>query len=181
MDDVPLRPLMRTLLMIGAAVAALGLMLSPIRPGATGGVMPDLVTCLVILWVLRRPAQAGLLVIFGLGLLADLMLGRPAGLGALSLLLIGEILRGQVNVLRDLHFVFEWVVVMILLLCATLLQSMLLWVTLAPTPGLGSMIVATLATILAYPLVAVLARYGLGLRYPKRRFMVTPLGEEQVQ
>ena len=181
MDDLPLRPTLRTILMVFVTIAALGLMMTPIRPGPAGGAMPDLVFCLVVYWVLRRPSQVPLLVVFGLGLTADLLLGRPVGVGALALLLISELLRSQAQALRDLHFVFEWLVVTLLLISATFFQSLILWITLAPSPGLGAMIGASFSTSLAYPVVVLFGRYILHLRYTKRRFMVTPLGEEQVQ
>lgn len=180
MEDLSLRPFLRGVVMIGAALFGLFLMMSPVRPGTLGGVAPDLLACVVFFWVLRRPAQANMGVIFALGITADLLLGRPVGLGALALLLITEFLRTQSATLRDLHFLFEWVVVIVVLLASILAQHMVLWLTFAPSPGLGAQLSSAFATALSYPLVAVLGRYALGLRYPKRRFLVTPLGEEVV-
>ncbi|MEL6582568.1 MAG: rod shape-determining protein MreD [Pseudomonadota bacterium] len=178
MEELTFKPLLRSVLMILIALTGLFLMISPVRPGVIGGVAPDLLACVVFFWVLRRPSHVNIGIIFGLGLTADLLLGRPTGLGALALLLMSEFLRGQSATLRDLHFVFEWVVVIALLLAATVAQHLVLWLTFAPTPGLVEQLAVTLTTALAYPVVAVFGRYALGLRYSKRRFMASPHDED---
>lgn len=165
MEDIPFLSIFRFVVMGLAAIVALGLMVSPIQPGAGGVFTPDLVFGLMVYWVVRRPEQAGLVIVFFLGLVSDLILGRPVGLGALTLLISVEILRSQVQILRELNFVFEWLVVMLLLLTTMLIQALLLWITLAPTPGLGAMTMSALITGAFYPFVALVGRYGLALRH----------------
>ena len=54
--------------------------LVPLAPGADR-VPPDLLYCVVMIWVLRAPAAAPLWAVLALGLLADALLMRPPGLG----------------------------------------------------------------------------------------------------
>ena len=180
-DVLPLRPFLRGFLMSLAAIVGLLVTLSPVAPGGGGIPMPDLVFALACVWALRRPTGAPLLILFALGLMSDLMMGRPVGLGTLTLLVVTEILRGQTRTLRDLPLVVEWLVVALLLITSIIVQYLVLWVTLAPAPRVSDVLAAGAVTMICYPIVVSVARYGLGLRYPRRRFIVTPLGTDAVQ
>src|SRR3989442_2899629 len=54
-----------------------------------GGVAPDIPVVLVVLLAIRRGPEAGCLVGFALGLVADVLAGGPLGLHALSKALVG--------------------------------------------------------------------------------------------
>jgi len=54
-----------------------------------GGVSPDIPVVLVVLLAIRRGPEAGCLVGFALGLVADVLAGGPLGLHALSKALVG--------------------------------------------------------------------------------------------
>ncbi|QPH55701.1 rod shape-determining protein MreD [Pontivivens ytuae] len=138
---------------------------SPVNPAWP---MPDLLICLCAYWVLRRPAAAPMLVMFGLGLVADLMLMRPVGIGALSLVLVTEVLRGQRKVLRDMPFVLEWVVVSVLIALSVLAQALAVWISLGPIPGLTLLFWHVLITIAAYPVVALTCRVALNMGHRDR-------------
>lgn len=180
-DEAPLRPFLRGLLMSLVAIVGLLVTLSPVAPGGGGIPMPDLVFAIACVWALRRPTGAPLLILFALGLMSDLLTGRPVGLGTLTLLIVTEVLRGQTRTLRDLSLVVEWLVVALLLIASIIVQHLLLWITLAPAPRLSDVLAAGAVTMICYPAVVAVARYGLGLRYPRRRFIVTPLGTEAAQ
>ncbi|MEL6677993.1 MAG: rod shape-determining protein MreD [Pseudomonadota bacterium] len=153
-------------LVAGLACILVGII--PIHPGADTYPMPDLLFCLLAYWVLRRPEGASLPLVFVLGLVADLMLGRPVGLATFLLVVMTEILRGQAQALRDVSFVFEWMLFAVLTALMLLGQMLLLWITFSEVPS-GSLIVQYgLFTVLSYPLVAVLLGTLLGIRYPVR-------------
>ena len=80
--------------------------LIPLAPGG-GLAAPDLLYCLVVAWVVRRPAHVarGDLV---LGLFADVMLSRPLGLGALALMLLAEVFRRRAVLFYGAPFLVEW-------------------------------------------------------------------------
>jgi rod shape-determining protein MreD len=133
-------------------VVAVYAALVPLGPGS-GLVPPDLLYCLVVAWVIRRPASAPLWVVLGLGLLADLLLSRPPGLGALGLLLASEAFRANRGVLNGLPFPVEWLAAAAGFAVVLAAMNLALALTLADPPGLAASAQYLLATALAYPLV----------------------------
>ena len=78
--------------MVGLGIVAIHAALIPLGPGGAL-VAPDLLYCLLVAWVIRRPARTPLWAVLALGLFADVMLSRPIGLGALGLMLVAEAFR----------------------------------------------------------------------------------------
>lgn len=160
---------MTSLILQRALLLALGLVaihvpLVPVDHAADKVANPDLLFCLVVAWTVRRPDAVPLSVVLALGLLADLLLGRPPGPGALGLVLATEYLRSC----RAGSFPLE-VMRAALLFAAVLAGTALLLVfTLAPSPGLESLARHWLATGLAYPVVAGLLHLGLFAARPGR-------------
>jgi rod shape-determining protein MreD len=111
-------------------VVAVYAALVPLGPGS-GLVPPDLLYCLVVAWVIRRPASAPLWVVLGLGLLADLLLSR----------------------LNGLPFPVEWLAASAGFAAMLAAMNLALVLTLAHPPGLAASAQYLLATALAYPLV----------------------------
>ena len=79
----------------------------PLGPGGAL-VAPDLLYCLLVAWVVRRPARTPLWAIVALGLFADVMLSRPLGLGALALMLAVEAFRRRAVLFHGAPFLLEW-------------------------------------------------------------------------
>jgi rod shape-determining protein MreD len=154
---------MAAILVLGAA--AIHLALLPVSLGVPG---PDLVYCLVAAWVVRRPGEAPLWAVLGLGLAADVFLSRPLGLVALGLLLTAEALRSNAASLRSGSFVFEWLTVAGLFVAMQLCMHAALQLTFADGPAIGALMRHAGATAVAYPLVVAALALGLGLR-PTRR------------
>ena len=71
-----LPPFAETLLLLGLGLVAVQAALIPLGPGGAL-VPPDLLYCLVIAWVIRRPSSAPIWAVLALGLFADVMLSRP--------------------------------------------------------------------------------------------------------
>jgi rod shape-determining protein MreD len=129
---------------------------------------PDLVFCLVLAWVARRPAEAPLWAILTLGLAADLFLSRPLGLGALGLLLAAEAMRASAASLSNGPFLAEWASAAVLALAVMLGAQVALEITFIAGPGLAALLRAAASTALAYPLVAALLAFGVGMRGARR-------------
>lgn len=159
------RRLTRILMLALAGFACILIVAVPIQPGATQWPMPDLLLMLCCYWVLRRPDSAPILVLFALGLIADLILMRPIGIGALALVLITELLRAQIRTLRDTAFPLEWLTVAILVGIGMLLQMALLWISLGTLPMPIEVAQYAGITILSYPAVALFCGGILGLRH----------------
>ena len=153
-------------LLAGLACILVGLI--PITPGADSYPMPDLLFCVLAYWVLRRPEGASLPLVFALGLIADLMLGRPVGLATFLLVVMTEILRGQSLALRDVSFIFEWLLFAVLTALMLLGQMLLLWITFSEVPSAQLIGQYGLFTVMSYPVVAALCGTALGIRYPVR-------------
>ena len=148
-----------------AAVSVL-LRLLPLSslPGGLPG--PDLLLCLVLAWVLRRPDYVPALLIVAVFLLEDLLLMRPPGLWALVVLLGSEFLRGRQPLMRELGFPLEWAVVSAVIGAMWLAARLVQGVLLVPLPPLGDSLAQLLLTVLAYPLVVGFSRVMLRVRKP---------------
>lgn len=127
---------------------------------------PDLVMGFAFAWALRRPEYAPLLLVAVLLLIADLLLGRPPGLHAALTLLAFDNLRSRAPGMRGMPFTVEWFTVSIAIAAVMLGQRLVLTVLLVDMPSLGLQLIQLLATILAYPLIALVTRYVFGLRAP---------------
>ncbi|MEL7116204.1 MAG: rod shape-determining protein MreD, partial [Pseudomonadota bacterium] len=97
----------------GATYAALvfGLMLIhlvplSVGPGRIPG--PDLLICITLAWVLRRPHYVPVLLVAALFLMADILFMRPLGLYAALVVLAVEFLRARAGQTREQTFPAEW-------------------------------------------------------------------------
>lgn len=114
---------------------------------------PDLMLCVTLAWVLRRPDLLPAVVIVAAFLLEDILLMRPPGLWALVVLAGTEFLRARQPQMRDQGFLAEWAVIALIITAMFLLQRAVLTVTLVPMPDLGPALIQMLGTILIYPVI----------------------------
>lgn len=150
--------------LLAAAVVFVRLLPLGTAPGDTPG--PDLLLCLTIAWVLRRPDQAPPLLIAGVFLLCDLVFFRPPGLWTLIVLAMTELLRTRLGFVRELPFAVEWAMVAAAVLSATLVEGLVLAVFAVPGADLGVALLHSLVTLVTYPAVVAMLWLGLGLRRP---------------
>jgi rod shape-determining protein MreD len=127
---------------------------------------PDLLLCLTLVWVLRRPDYVPALLIALVVLLEDLLLMRPPGLWAAMAVLAAEFLRARAALTRELTFAVEWLLVAGVILAATLGFRLVMALVMLPQVSLGQTLVQALATILCYPAVVVASRAAFGVRKP---------------
>ncbi len=125
---------------------------------------PDLLLCLTLAFVLRRPEFVPFWLLAGIFLLADFMLMRPPGLWAAIVLLTAEFTRAQEYRLRDLVFPFEWALIAAVIFLALLANRIFLFITLVPQPGFAAIMLHYLVTVLAYPFVVFFCYSILGIR-----------------
>lgn len=152
-------------LLFGLCMAVLlFLRLLPLSAGFTDWPGADLALCLVLAWVLRRPDRLPALPIVLAFLLEDVLLYRPPGLWAVIVLLGSEAARLREARWRDQPFMVEWLRVAILIGAMMLGYRIVQLLFLLPVPALGQVILQYLATVIAYPLVVLGARWLLGLR-----------------
>jgi rod shape-determining protein MreD len=133
-------------------------------PGALPG--PDLLLCLILAWVIRRPDFLPMPLILGVILIEDLMLMRPPGLWTAIVVLATEFLRGRVALTRELNFLVEWMVISGVMLGMMLAYRLVMALAFVPQPAFGFAAVQLLWSIALYPLVVGLSRLVLDLRKP---------------
>ncbi|HVL20663.1 MAG TPA: rod shape-determining protein MreD [Amaricoccus sp.] len=157
---------LETPVMVGLGTMAILAVTMPLGPGGEL-VAPDLLYCLLVAWVVRRPARTPLLAVVALGLLADVLLSRPIGLGALALMLVVEAFRRRAILFHGAPFVLEWAAAVAgfaLMLAGMRLALALVFVE---PPGVGLLARYLLATAIAYPLVVLGLAWCLRLRAPR--------------
>ncbi len=137
--------------------------LLPLAPGRVFWPGPDLGLCLTLLWVLRRPEQVPVPTIAALYLAEDILLMRPLGLAAALTVLGTEAARKREPHWRELPFMVEWLRVAMLLALMMLANRFLLTMFFQTPPPLGQAMLQFIATTAAYPLVAGLGAWLLGL------------------
>jgi rod shape-determining protein MreD len=148
---------------------ALGLVFLKLLPlGHSAGALPgpDLVLCLIMAWVVRRPDYIPLSMIVLVVLIEDLILMRPPGLWTALVVMATEFLRSRVALTRELNFVVEWMLVAGLMLGILLAYRLTLAVTFVPQAPFGFAAVQVLWSILLYPIVVGLSHLVLDLRKP---------------
>jgi rod shape-determining protein MreD len=134
------------------------------EPGSLPG--PDLLLCLILAWMVRRPDFLPVPLILIVILAEDLILMRPPGLWTAIVIVATEFLRGRVALTRELNFLVEWLLVSGLMLGMMLAYRLVLGLAFVPQPAFGFAVVQVLWSIALYPLVVVLSRLVLDLRKP---------------
>jgi rod shape-determining protein MreD len=140
--------------------------LLPMSGAAPGVPGPDLVLCVVLAWVLRRPDYMPALLVVAAVLLEDLLLMRPPGLWAFLVLMGAEFLRGRQPLMRELPFAMEWVAVGTVIAALWLAERLVLGLAMVPQPGLGPSLIHLAMTLMAYPLAVLASHWLFGVRKP---------------
>lgn len=151
---------------LGLAAAILFVRLLPLGSPAGTWPGPDLMLCLMLAWVNRRPDYLPAVLIALVVLIEDLMLMRPPGLWTAIVVLATEFLRSRAALTRELLFVAEWIMVGVVMLVMLLGYRLVLAVAFVDQPPFGPAFAQTAMTILCYPAVTALLHLALQLRKP---------------
>ena len=154
------------LLFLAVAFVLIFLRLLPLPDMAGRLPGPDFLLCLIFAWTVRRPDYLPVMMIAGVVLLEDMLLMRPPGLWTALVILASEFIRSRVALTRELSFGVEWLLVAGLMLALFVAQRLAYAVAFLPQPALGFVLVQTGWSIVAYPLIVALSRYGLDLHKP---------------
>ena len=127
---------------------------------------PDLLLCLMIAWVMRRPDFLPVWLILGVTLAEDLILMRPPGLWTAIVVIATEFLRSRIALTRELSFTVEWLVAAGLMVAMLLTYRLVFMLSFLDQPPFGFAVVQVIGSILAYPPVVWLSRLLLDLRKP---------------
>lgn len=144
------------------AVAFVQLLPLEMGPGQIPG--PDILMLLAFSWVVMRPDYVPVFLIAAIFFVADLLFMRPLGLWTALVVLGTEFLRNRSFTLRDTPFSIEWLMVSGVIVAVFLANMLALGLFAVTQPSLGLTLIGLIATILAYPLVVILAGRAFGLR-----------------
>ena len=139
---------------------------------------PDVLFCVILTWCLRRPLSAPIVLIGLLFLLQDILFQRPPGLYAACATLVCEWCKRQVLRAEDFPFVAEWLTASIAIVAVFVLSQGIASLSLIATPPTVMFVKELMPTILTYPVVVVLLRYGFGLRTQQMSGFDASLGQE---
>ncbi len=153
-------------LFVAIFVALLFLRLLPLGSGAGRLPGPDLLLCLTLAWVMRRPDYLPVWLIAGVVLVEDLILMRPPGLWTALVVMVSEFIRSRVALTRELNFVVEWLLVSGLMVAMLLAYRLVFAMALLPQLPLGFALVQLVWSVLAYPVVVAASRLVLDLHKP---------------
>jgi rod shape-determining protein MreD len=160
------------LLPLGSYGFPLGPILPEVEDNVTQGwglrnlPMPDLMLCLTLAWVVRRPSMLPAWVIVVYFFLEDILLMRPPGLWALVVLLATEFLRKRTEHLRQHGFLLEYMMIFAVMLAMFVANRAVLAIVMGPQAPLGLSLAQFLGTVLAYPAIVALSHFVFGLRKP---------------
>ncbi len=162
-DPVTARLWLFRLAFVGLAMLFLFVRLLPLTTEPTQWPGPDLLLCVTIAWVVRRPDYLPVLVIAAVYLLEDLMLMRPPGLWTLLAVMVSEFLRNRAPLIRDMPFLVEWAMFAGVIVTMMTLNRVVLAVVFVPQPGLALTALQALMSMLVYPLVVLFLQSVLRL------------------
>lgn len=165
-DPVAARLWLYRLAFLGLAMAIMLVRILPVGGEAGDWPGPDLLLCLMLAWVNRRPDYLPALMIALVVLVEDLILMRPPGLWAAIVLLATEFLRSRVALTRELGFLAEWLMTGIVMVAMLLAYRFAMALAFLEQPPFAMAFVQLAMTILCYPLVTGLLHLALQLRKP---------------
>lgn len=147
---------------------AIGIPLVPMGLAANSIPFPDILFCLIVAWVIRRPSSAPMLVVALLAVLADALMMRTMGLWAFGIFVGTEVLRLSERAFRDIPFVLEWLYISILLALMLLLQNLMLIASFDDAFSLNTVVWHWVRSVAAYPLVVAVLHWGFRIRAVKK-------------
>ncbi|RMF40596.1 MAG: hypothetical protein D6754_02805 [Alphaproteobacteria bacterium] len=150
------------------AVSALCLLLSLAPAGLAPAAlpMPDLVTLVLLGWMIRRPEAVPLPLLLAVSLGAELLRGAPLGIGTLCLLAAAELMDRLRGWLGRNGFLAEWLLAALIVTAMSLMQCLALWISFGPLPPAMAVLSYTALTAALYPAVLFIQRLVLPLHAP---------------
>lgn len=127
---------------------------------------PDILVCMTLAWMVRRPEYLPAPMIAAVILSEDFLLMRPPGLWTAIVLMGAEFVRSRAALTRELSFGVEWLLVAGVMLAMFTANRLVMGLAFVDQPVLGFALVQLLWSVLAYPAVVAFSRFGLDLHKP---------------
>lgn len=127
---------------------------------------PDVLLCVTLAWMLRRPDYMAPWLIAIVVLAEDMMLMRPPGLWTALVVVATEFLRSRTAFTRELSFPAEWLLMSGMMVAVAFAYRFAFTLAFVPQPPLGFSMMQVVASILCYPFVIWLSAFALKLHKP---------------
>ena len=150
---------LRIALMTTLSILAIYAEAAPLGLSAAAIHSPDLLLCVIAYWAIRRPGSTPVLIVFLLGLARDLLTDVPVGAGALSLVLVAEVLKHWRRAFSRTGFLLEWAAICAAAVGSSFLHWALVFLTLSQPPYLADLGQQCVFTIAVYPVIALVFRW----------------------
>ena len=126
---------------------------------------PDLITCLICGWIVRRPTTTPTSLVIIISLIADIFWMKPLGLWTILLLLSSEIIKSRRIYTKNISFLYEILAFCLLYSLMNFGLEIILVITFTETFATQLRFTEFLFTILAYPLIILFIKYILQIKF----------------
>lgn len=151
-------------LFLALATGLVFLRLLPLGDSAPGWPGPDILTCLIFAWVLRRPDYVPVIMIAVVVLMTDFLFVRPPGPWTVFTILAAEYLRAWAERARTLSLPVEWMLAAGAIGFVIFGSRIVHFLTMLDVPGLVTDMQFFISTVLVYPLVVGVSHLVFGIR-----------------
>lgn len=128
---------------------------------------PDFFYCLTMAYVVRRPEYVPIWTIFLVFFMRDILTQAPLGLFTLLVVMGSEVVRANIQAFREYIFGLEWLWVATIFAVITVVQQVMLALTLSDAPRFVEQLLLILLTVLAYPVIVGVMKFGFGIIRPR--------------
>ncbi|WGI23358.1 hypothetical protein [Amylibacter sp. IMCC11727] len=129
--------------------------------------VPDIFYCITMALIVRRPEYVPIWSIFAVFFMRDILTQAPLGLATLLIVMGSEVVRGNIQAFREYIFGLEWLWMATIFVAVTLVQHVLLLLTLSSAPRLVEQVLLILFTVIAYPVTVGVMKYAMGITKPR--------------
>ncbi|MCP5073417.1 MAG: hypothetical protein GY947_09005 [Rhodobacteraceae bacterium] len=151
-------------LAIGLFLVVTALIPFDLTAGALPG--PDVLYCLTMVYVIRRPEFVPVWSIFLIFFLRDILSMAPLGLWSLLVIVGTEVVRANLQAFREYFFFLEWLWVVAIFAAILSIQHVVLSLSLSTTQNIASQLYLLVFTALAYPVTVAIMRYAFSMTRP---------------
>ncbi len=168
MEDVsPLRLWMYRAGFLAIGFACILWAIIPFDMSASTLPVPDFFYCVTIAYIVRRPEYVPVWAVFLVFFLRDILTQAPLGLFTLLVVMGSEVVRANIQAFREYIFGLEWLWVATIFTIITVVQQVLLALTLSDTPRFVVQVLLIVFTVLAYPVIVGAMKFGFGITRPR--------------
>ena len=140
--------------------------LLPLNLAAGSWPGPDLLYCITMVYMIRRPEFLPVWSVLIVFFLREILTTAPLGLWTMLMVIGTEIVRSNIQAFREYIFGLEWLWVTAIYGGALLIQNIVLSLALSHQPAGLDQFYQFLFTVAAYPIIVAVMRFGFNIQRP---------------